>query len=138
MTLFQTLTALIMLAALAGYLNYRFLKLPSTIGLMVIALAASLILVLLGETGVLEVRRFARFVTGFDFSDLLFHGMLTFLLFAGAMHVDLADLRQVKWSVSILATIGTTLSTFAVGVLFWLAAGWLGDHITFTRCCLAP
>jgi monovalent cation:H+ antiporter, CPA1 family len=136
MTLFQTLTALITLAALAAYLNHRFLDLPPTIGLMAIALGASLILVLLGETGILEVRHFARFVAGIDFSDLLFHGMLAFLLFAGAMHVDLADLRQVKWSVSVLATIGTIISTFVVGILFWLAARWLGYQLAFIHALL--
>lgn len=136
MTLFQTLTALVALAALAAYLNYRFLKLPSTIGLMVIALAASIILVLLATAGVGEVQRFAHFVSHIDFSNLVFHGMLAFLLFAGAMHVDLGDLRKVKWTVGILATVGTLLSTFVVGTLFWLAAHVLGYHFTFIYALL--
>jgi CPA1 family monovalent cation:H+ antiporter len=122
MTLFQTVTILFVLTALGGYLNHRLLNLPPTIGLMAIALVSSLILVVLGETGVVEVAKYAHFVPSIDFGDLVFHGFLAFLLFAGALHVDLADLYKVKWTVTILSTVGTIISTFVIGVLFWCAA----------------
>src|ERR1700743_139667 len=107
MTLFQTVTVLIALTALGGYLNHRLLHLPPTIGLMAIALVSSHILVVLGETGVVEGAKYADFAPSSDFGDLVFHGFLAFLLFAGALHVDLADLYKVKWTVTILSTVGT-------------------------------
>jgi Na+:H+ antiporter len=131
MTLFQTVTVLIALTALGGYLNHRALHLPPTIGLMAIALVSSLVLVVLGETGVVEIHRYARFVPSIDFSDLVFHGFLAFLLFAGALHVNLGDLYKVKWTVTILSTLGTVISTFVIGALFWCAAYLLGYELRF-------
>ena len=131
MTLFQNVTVLIALTALGGYLNHRLLHLPPTIGLMAIALVSSLMLVVLGETGVLEVHRYARFVPGIDFGDLVFHGFLAFLLFARALHVDLGDLFKVKWTVTVLSTLGTIISTFVIGALFWCAAYLLGYELCF-------
>lgn len=131
MTLFQTVTVLIVLTALGGYLNHRLLHLPPTIGLMAIALVSSLVLVMLGETGVVEVHKYARFIPSIDFSDLVFHGFLAFLLFAGALNVDLGDLYKVKWTVTILSTLGTIISTFVIGTLFWCAAYLLGYELRF-------
>ncbi|KWB79098.1 cation:proton antiporter [Burkholderia ubonensis] len=131
MTLFQTVTVLVALTALGGYLNHRLLHLPPTIGLMAIALMSSLLLVVLGEAGVVEVDRYARFVPSIDFSDLVFHGFLAFLLFAGALHVDLGDLYKVKWTVIILSTLGTIISTLVIGALFWCAAYLLGYALHF-------
>jgi CPA1 family monovalent cation:H+ antiporter len=129
MTLFQTVTILVALTALGGYLNHRLLHLPPTIGLMAIALVASLTLVVLGETGAVDVARYTHFVPGIDFSDLVFHGLLAFLLFAGALHVDLGDLYKVRWTVIILSTLGTAISTFVIGALFWGAAYLLGYEL---------
>ena len=136
MTLFQTVTILIVLTALGGYLNHRLLHLPPTIGLMAIALVSSLTLVALGETGVVEVHKYARFVPSIDFGDLVFHGFLAFLLFAGALHVDLADLYKVKWTVTILSTLGTIISTFVIGALFWCAAHSFGYDLRFIYALL--
>ena len=98
---------------------------------MAIALVSSLILVVLGETGIVEVHRYAHFVPSIDFSNLVFHGFLAFLLFAGALHVDLGDLYKVKWTVTILSTLGTIISTFVIGALFWCAAYLLGYELRF-------
>ncbi|WP_175948194.1 cation:proton antiporter [Burkholderia pyrrocinia] len=136
MTLFQTVTVLIVLTALGGYLNHRLLRLPPTIGLMAIALASSLMLVILGETGIVEVQRYTHFVPSINFSDLVFHGFLAFLLFAGALHVDLGDLYKVKWTVTILSTLGTIISTFVIGALFWCAAYSLGYDLRFIYALL--
>ncbi|VWD28433.1 Na+/H+ antiporter [Burkholderia aenigmatica] len=136
MTLFQTVTVLIALTALGGYLNHRLLRLPPTIGLMAIALASSLMLVILGETGIVEVQRYTHFVPSINFSDLIFHGFLAFLLFAGALHVDLGDLYKVKWTVTILSTLGTIISTFVIGALFWCAAYSLGYDLRFIYALL--
>jgi CPA1 family monovalent cation:H+ antiporter len=72
-----------------------------------------------------------RFVPSIDFSDLVFHGFLAFLLFARALHVDLGDLYKVKWTVTILSTLGTVISTFVIGALFWCAAHLLGYELRF-------
>jgi CPA1 family monovalent cation:H+ antiporter len=136
MTLFQTVTVLIALTALGGYLNHRLLHLPPTIGLMAIALVSSLVLVILGETGVVEAHRYAHFIPSIDFSDLVFHGFLAFLLFAGALHVDLGDLYKVKWTVTILSTLGTIISTFVIGALFWRSAHLLGYELRFIYALL--
>ena len=136
MTLFQTVTVLIVLTALGGYLNRRALSFPPTIGLMAIALVSSLMLVFLGKTGIVEIQRYARFVPSIEFSDLVFHGFLAFLLFAGALHVDLEDLYKVKWTVTILSTFGTILSTVVVGALFWSASHALGYDLRFIYALL--
>jgi NhaP-type Na+/H+ or K+/H+ antiporter len=103
---------------------------------MAIALVSSLMLVILGETGVIEVHRYAHFVPSIDFSDLVFLGFLAFLLFAGALHVDLGDLYKVKWTVTILSTLGTIISTFVIGALFWCAAYSLGYDLRFIYALL--
>jgi len=136
MTFFETLTVLIVMTAVGGYLNNRRFHLPPTIGLMSIALVSSLILVIIGETGALQVGKYANLVATIDFGELVFHGFLPFLLFAGALHVDLGDLRKVKWTVSILSTLGTIISTCIVGISFSYASSWLGYHLPFTYALL--
>ena len=126
MTTYQTIGLLITLAALASYLNHKFLRLPQTIGLMVITLLCSLALVGLGHLGVTQVRTAAQFVASIDFGDVLLHGMLAFLLFAGALHVDLGSLHSAILPVSTLATVGLLLSTAVTAFLFWLGAQAVG------------
>ncbi|UWP99427.1 cation:proton antiporter [Aliiroseovarius crassostreae] len=123
MTFLQIASLLIVLAGLFGAINYLFLKLPSAIGILVVSLAASLAVMgldlLLPGLGMADQVRST--VTGIDFSDALLEGMLGLLLFAGALHVKISDLRQ-QWRVVILmATIGVALSTTIVGAGFsWL------------------
>lgn len=126
---FHSAAALLTLAALASYLNHRYIKLPPTIGMMVISLLGSLILVALGHIHVVDPWRIAQFVTALDFSDLLLHGMLGYLLFAGALHINLADLHEVKVLITVLATAGVFIATVVSGTLFWLLAHWLGFNI---------
>ena len=131
MTIFQAVAILLVLAGLASYLNYRFLGLPSTIGLMVIALVLSLTTVLLGKLGMPGVRLAADLVGSIDFSETLLHGMLAFLLFAGALHVNFNDLRSQLLPVAVLSTVGVALATALIGVAFWATAGALGVEIPF-------
>ncbi len=128
---------LITLSALFSYINHRFIGLPTTIGVMLIALLMSLLLILIGELGVAQFDEVAeRLLLGVDFDKTLMHGMLSFLLFAGALHVDLGGLRQQKWVITILATVGVFLSTLMVGVLAWAVLSWLGIGIPFIYCLL--
>lgn len=131
MTLFEIVALLLGLSALFGYLNHRHLHLPHTIGLVVIALAASGVLVLFD----LLLPRFgaAKLITetlvAIDFSDTLLDAMLSFLLFAGAVHVDFEQLLNRRWTIGIMATVGVTISTFAVGLGFWALNNIAGTEI---------
>lgn len=128
---------LITLSALFSYVNHRFIGLPTTIGVMLIALLLSLLLILIGELGITQFEQVAeRALLGVDFDETLMQGMLSFLLFAGALHVNLSDLRQQKWLITLLATIGVMLSTIIVGLLAWLVLDWLGIGIPLIYCLL--
>lgn len=126
MNAFQTIAALISVAALGAYVNYRLFKWPTTIGLMGVTLAGSLLLVLLSHAGIIQIQQLATFVRAIEFDEVLLHGMLAFLLFAGALHVNLTDLKNALLPVAVLSTVGVVLATFITGYLFWLAATWLG------------
>ena len=134
MTPFQVLAALVTLAAVFSYLNYRFLRLPQTIGLMVVSLAASLLLVAAGEF-VPSVHDAARRLIGsINFTETLLHGMLGFLLFAGALHLDLQDLRVHRRVVFTLASVGVLISTAIVGLLMWLVLHAMHMPVPLTHC----
>ena len=137
MTILDAAAVLVTVSAVFSYLNYRYVRLPSAIGLMLIALCLSLTLLGLGKLGlgVIEQRAEA-FIRSIDFNQTLMHGMLSFLLFAGALHVNLRDLAAQKRIVGSLATFGTVCSTFVVGGLFWALTQALGFDIGFTYCLL--
>jgi CPA1 family monovalent cation:H+ antiporter len=137
MQILEVSAVLVTLAAVFSFLNERFIKLPSAIGLMLIALLMSLALIGLGSLGFDTVTTLAAdFVSQIDFNVTLMHGMLSFLLFAGALHVNLSDLAEQKWVIATLATFGTLLSTLVVGGLFWLLCPFLGFEIDFIYCLL--
>ena len=136
MDLFAILAILITLTALFSYVNHRYIGLPVTIGVMLIALVMSLMLNLLGSFG-LGLKQQAELMLGsIDFNKTLLHGMLSFLLFAGALHININDLMEWKWSIGSLATVGTLLSTFLVGTLTWVVLGWVGIELSFISCLL--
>jgi CPA1 family monovalent cation:H+ antiporter len=137
MSILDVAAVLITLSAVFSYLNYRYVRLPSAIGLMLIALCLSLALLGLGKLGLGNIEQAAEsFIRSIDFNQTLMHGMLSFLLFAGALHVNLRDLAAQKWIVGSLATFGTVTSTFVVGTLFWFITQLLGFEIGFTYCLL--
>ncbi len=135
MDILNTAAILITLAALFSYLNHRFLKIPTTIGIMLISLLLSLGLLLLYFLGFTQLEQQAeRMVRGIDFYETLMDGMLSFLLFAGALHVNLDDLRKQKWIILLLATLGVLTSTFLVGGLSWLIFNGLGIDMPLIYC----
>ena len=137
MDMLQITAALISLTAVFSFLNYVFLKLPSTIGVMAISMALSLMLLLLGGLGFpLLLEQEQSLLAGIDFSTTLLHGMLSFLLFAGALHVDINRLSEMKWIVASLATIGVLISTLLVAVLLWGVSLLLDLPLTFIHCLL--
>ena len=136
MEIFQVLAALFTLTALFSYTNHRWIRLPTTVGVMLLALVFSLVLVLLERVG-LPFRAPARAVVEqIDFDRTVLHGMLSFLLFAGALHINLNSLARRKWTIGILATLGVFLSTFLVGTLSYLVARIFGWAIPFLTCLL--
>ncbi len=116
MSNFELAAILLSLAAGLGYLNARVLRLPSTIGLMAMSLFGSLVIVCLDAAGIIDSTRLEQVVAQADFGHTLLHGMLGFLLFAGALHIDLTDLATHRWPVGLLALGGTVLSTAIVGL----------------------
>jgi len=120
------IAVLTVLTAAFGYVNVRLLKLPPTIGLMVLTLVFSMTLLAIGRF-LPAVEREARLVVEqFGFVRALLHGMLGFLLFAGALHIDLNDLADHKWPIAVLASIGVLISTAIVGGLTWVLSQTLG------------
>lgn len=136
MSLIETITILVCLSAVFSYLNHKYLKLPVTIGLMAIALVLSLVLLLLGKLGYGIEAEAESFIRGIDFDETLLHGMLSFLLFAGALHINLDDLLEQKWFIGTLACLGVIVSTAIVGTLTFFLLKWIGIPIPFIACLL--
>lgn len=136
LSLFQIAAFLLTLAAVFGYINHRWMKLPLTIGLVIIALAASISVLLIDILlNTLEYERTVRAVLEqVDFDRTLMHGMLSFLLFAGALHVNLEELLRWKWAVISMATAGVLISTGLVGVVVFLLADLVGAELPFLWC----
>lgn len=136
MQVFQLVAVLLVLAALFAYLNHRFLRLPATIGLMAMTLLASLAVVAVGLAVPEVERRAAAFVRQVDLSQALLHGMLGFLLFAGALRLDLSDLVSQMGTIVTLATVGVVLSTLLVGGLTWCLLHLVGVEARPVYCLL--
>ena len=127
----------ISLTALLAYLNYRFIGLPPTIGVMATALVFSLLLHGLTMLGLpLLEAQIETLVGRIDFNHLLMDGMLSFLLFAGALHINLADLRARRWAIGLLATVGVLFSTAVIGLGSWWIFGLFGLQPPLIFCLL--
>ena len=125
------------LSALFAYINFRFIGLPTTIGVTLVAMGLSLCLIAADLLGWADIRQYAeRLLNGIDFNQTLMEGMLSLLLFAGALHVSTKDLAEIKWTVGILATVGVVCSTFFIGSLFYWLLPLLGLNISYTYCLL--
>ncbi len=127
---------LISLAAVSSYVNYRYIKLPTTVGVMLVALVASLALVLVGPYAGGFAEQATAMISRIDFNQIVLHGMLAFLLFAGAINVNLDDLGREWLTVSSLAIFGTLASTFIVGAATGVVLGWLGLGIPLVHALL--
>ena len=134
MRLFDIIAILISLSAVFSWLNYRVLKLPTAIGLMLSALLMSLVLQL-PLFGGLE-HQAEEMLVSIDFDQTLLHGMLSFLLFAGALHVNLNDLAQQRWVIGILSTVGVVGATFLIGGGAYYLFAWLDIEVPFIYCLL--
>ncbi len=128
--------AILTLSAVFGYINHRWLKFPHTIGIVVIALLASLGTIAVDSAiPALNLRQAAAGILGrIDLPEVLMKGMLSLLLFAGAMHVDLDILAARKWAIGGMATLGIAISTVIVGAGSWLILELLGIGLPFAWC----
>lgn len=136
MELLDLVALFIALAALLSYLNHLYLRLPTTIGIMLIALGLSLVLIGVGQFAPAIEGRAETMLASFDFSKALMLGMLSFLLFAGALHVNVNDLARYRWLIGLLASAGVIASTFIVGALSWWLLGAFGFELPFVYCLL--
>lgn len=133
MSLLEILALLLGLSALFGYINHRFFKLPHSIGLMIMALLASAIIVgidySLPQYNINSTVKAA--LTQIDFHDVVMNGMLSVLLFAGAVHVDLSDLAERKYPIALMASVGLLISTFFIGTSVFYLLDWVGFGIPY-------
>jgi CPA1 family monovalent cation:H+ antiporter len=126
---------LVTLTAIFAWLNHKLVRLPSALGVMAIALVLSLGLVALGRLGFGGIARQAEtLVASVDFTTVLMQGMLSLLLFAGALHVDLGDLVSRRHAIGVLATVGVLLSTVLVGLAAWVILELVGLKVRLIDC----
>ena len=129
---------LLVVTALLTYANHRFLRIPTTIGVMAIALFLSLAIVGLHAVGLdYGLKAYEKsLLQSINFSDVLMQGMLSFLLFAAALHIDLATLREFRWQIAALAIVGTCVSTAIVGLAMWWLLPLIGVPLPLIYCLL--
>lgn len=136
LSLFHTFSIVVALAAAFSYINHKFLKLPTTIGLMILSLALAGVMILAGKMNHEFFVETCKVVHVIDFRLLLMDIMLSFLLFAGALHVNAQSLKSERLSVFLFATFGVVLSTFLVGSGLYLLLAALSVPVNYTYCLL--
>lgn len=130
----EIIGTLITLTAVASYINYKFVKLPKSIGITLVTLTLSLIFVLTGRFGVNVDHYSQLLLQGIGFNETFLHGMLSFLLFAGSLHVNVMELAKHKTLVALLATVSVAVSTILVGYATYALSQFLGLNIPVTYC----
>lgn len=136
MELYYSFSVLIVLASFFSYLNLRYLKLPSTIGIMIIAMLSSIVLVITGHLFPDTFSHFSNLLRDVDFTEVLMGAMLNFLLFAGAIHINLKDLKEQRGPIMIFSTVSVVISTFVVGGILFYIAPVFQLNIPFLYCLL--
>ena len=137
MDIFGIMSIILTASVVIAYLNHRFVGMQTTIAIMFSSLLLSLILILMGFFGFDSIEtQIAENLAKIDFHKLLMHGMLSFLLFSGALTVNLNDLNSRKWEIISLATITTIASTALIGFASFYLLQWIGIGIPFIYCFL--
>ncbi|GEP88667.1 sodium/proton antiporter, CPA1 family (TC 2.A.36) [Chitinophaga terrae (ex Kim and Jung 2007)] len=136
MNTFTLITALVTISALISYINNRFIKLPGTIGVIVVSLLLSVLILLTGKIFPDAFTFIKDLTNGIDFTGVLLDVMLGFLLFASALHFDVNKLREQRYPVLVLSTIGVVGSTFVFGFLLHYAAEMLHIDLPLIYCLL--
>ncbi len=137
MELYYTVSVMIVLASIFAYINLRLLKLPGTIGIMVIAILVSVGIRLFGGEHFPKLaEKFVFLIKDFDFNEILMGSMLNFLLFAGALHVNFSDLKSQKVPIVIYSTVSVMLSALIISFLLYLIAPLFGLELPYLYCLL--
>lgn len=134
MELYYSFSVLIVISAVFAYINARFLKLPASIGVMVIALLVSLGLLATDNIFPHTFDRITTLLNSIDLTEILMGAMLNFLLFAGAIHIHLEDLKEQRIPVMVFSTVSVVISTFVIGLMMYEILPWLGLGIPFIQC----
>ena len=136
MSLWNLVAIVLTLSGLFSYVNYRYVRLPTTLGVMLVALASSLLLIFADLAGVHAHEAASRLLEGIHFEQTVMYGLVGFLLFAGALHIDLDDLSAQKLEVATLATLGVVCSTFLIGSSCFVTFLVLGHEIDYVHALL--
>lgn len=136
MDFFHLFSIIIVLSAAFAYINFRVLKLPSAIGLMLMSLIFSLVILVIGNFIPSLKETIAAKLTGINFSELLLEGMLSFMLFAGAIHIQYEDLRSETLSILLFSTVSVLLSTFIIGFATFYLLNFFDIHVQFIHSLL--
>lgn len=137
MNIVSPLSGFFTLAVLISYVNYRFIKMQSTIAITLAAMLMSMLLIASSHLGLQGIdEKIANTLDQLNFNELLMNGMLSFLLFAGALSIDLRALKQERWEIVILAFLGTIVSTFIVGTLVYYLLVLLNYPFAYVYCLL--
>ncbi len=136
MDIFTVITILVTLSALFSYVNVRYIKLPGTIGIMAVAIMASVLLLITARTFPQLTTLVVNVTREIDFSKTLLDVMLGFLLFAGALHFDINKLKEQRFPVLLLSTAGVILSTAIFGYLLYWVSGLLKIELPLLYCLL--
>lgn len=132
----EIITITIVITALFAYINNKFIKWPPTIGIMVLSLLCSMLLAAFGNSNSVLSAKAIQLATSVDFKDVLMNFMLSFMLFAGAIHIDANKLKKERWPIILLATVGTLISTFLVGGMVYYLFILFNSSIPFIYCLL--
>ncbi|KYG80501.1 sodium/proton antiporter (CPA1 family) [Roseivirga ehrenbergii] len=136
MSIFTVITILTVLSAAFAFINTKFLKLPFTIGLMIIAICFTLVITIAGNFNPFILEEANLIIDSIDFETALLDIMLSFLLFAGALHTKIDGLKKQRMPIALFATMGVLISTFIVGTLMYYIVQALGHQIDYIYCLL--
>ncbi len=134
MSLFDMVAILITLAALFSLINYKTIKLPNGIGIMLIGLLMSIALIVINKVGLYSTESIQHVFASVDFNETVLNGMLSFLLFAGALHVNINKLAELADTIAVLATIGVAISAAIVSFVAYYIFMWLGIEVSYMYC----
>ena len=136
MQIYNIITLVVVLAAIFGYINHRFIKLPGTIGIMLISLIASLIVIGIGAISPAFFLKTTQSISLIDFQAVLLKVMLSFLLFAAAIHIDSKKLKAERSSIITFSTIGVIISSFVIATLLYFTISLFGLSVNYLYCLL--
>lgn len=137
MNIYALLSIIVTLAVSIAYINYRYIKMQSSIAIMAGSLVISLMFILLDKAGLASFTHFAiEAIEKINFHEFLMNGLLSFLLFAGGLTINISELRQYKMEIAVLASLSTIASAFAIGFTMYYLLPYLGVDLPLLYCLL--